>query len=132
MTTVTEPTICSYFTGERNARQRERIKRHVVITESGCWQWQGSVEKSWGHGKIWVSCGPRNKRKISLHRFAYQIFIGRIPEGKFILHSCDNSGCCNPEHLRPGTQSENIREMYAKGRGRLFKDKDGKVRRAGT
>ena len=34
------------------------------------------------------------------------------------MHTCDVTRCCNPAHLRLGTQSENIRDAYAKGRRR--------------
>lgn len=50
------------------------------------------------------------------HRVAYTLEHGEIPEGLDILHSCDNPPCCNPAHLRPGTDSENIREALDKGR----------------
>jgi hypothetical protein len=41
---------------------------------------------------------------------------GPIPDGLFVLHGCDNPPCVNIVHLRLGTQSENIKESYAKGR----------------
>jgi DNA invertase Pin-like site-specific DNA recombinase len=34
------------------------------------------------------------------------------------LHSCDTPECLNPDHLRWGTQVENIAEMKARGRAR--------------
>lgn len=32
------------------------------------------------------------------------------------MHTCDTPLCCNPRHLRLGTQAENIADMIAKGR----------------
>lgn len=32
------------------------------------------------------------------------------------MHTCDNPPCCNPAHLRCGTQKENIEDKYTKGR----------------
>jgi DNA invertase Pin-like site-specific DNA recombinase len=51
----------------------------------------------------------------------YELTVGPIPEGLFVLHSCDNPPCCNPAHLRAGTQKENIedaveRDRLARGR----------------
>ena len=32
------------------------------------------------------------------------------------MHKCDNTICINPEHLKIGTQKENIADMFLKGR----------------
>lgn len=37
-------------------------------------------------------------------------------KGKVIMHTCDNPACVNPEHLMLGTQKENVRDMWNKGR----------------
>lgn len=46
------------------------------------------------------------------HRVAYILTKGDIPDGLLILHSCGNRRCCNPAHLRQGTQSENVKQEW--------------------
>lgn len=36
--------------------------------------------------------------------------------GKVIMHTCDNPRCINIEHLVLGTQADNVKDMWAKGR----------------
>ena len=34
------------------------------------------------------------------HRIAWALYNNKeVPEGKLILHRCNNKGCCNPKHL---------------------------------
>jgi hypothetical protein len=35
------------------------------------------------------------------------------------MHACDNPSCCNPTHLRGGTNADNTADKMAKGRHRL-------------
>lgn len=55
-------------------------------------------------------------RNLLAHRVAYGLTKGPIPEGLYILHSCDNPPCCNPNHLNAGTQQNNIDDMMERGR----------------
>jgi hypothetical protein len=50
------------------------------------------------------------------HRWAYTHFIGNIPEGMVVMHICDNRICCNPHHLKLGTQQDNLKDMNIKKR----------------
>lgn len=36
--------------------------------------------------------------------------------GLYATHSCDNRLCINPDHIRPGTQKDNMREAIERGR----------------
>jgi len=61
----------------------------------------------------------KGKRQLA-HRVAYcehnNVPIESIL-GKVVLHACDNPPCIRGDHLTLGTQADNIRDMYDKGRG---------------
>jgi hypothetical protein len=61
-----------------------------------------------------------NKSKTYLaHRVSWELFSNQsIPDGKVIMHTCDNRKCCNPGHLKLGTHQDNINDMVSKGRNR--------------
>jgi len=92
---------------------RERILANIVVTESGCWEWQNFRDN--GYGRIWVGSRTDGSRRLtSSHRVAYEEFVGPIPDGMVIDHLCRNPPCCNPEHLEPVTQQVNV---AVRGRG---------------
>jgi hypothetical protein len=93
-----------------NTSLRERIAARTLLMPSGCIEWQGSIDPA-GYGRITVAGKP-----AYVHREAFKLRHGSIPEGKFILHSCDNPPCCNPDHLRAGTQAENVQDRKDRGR----------------
>jgi hypothetical protein len=49
---------------------------------------------------------------VFAHRFAWETFVGPIPEGLVIDHvlaaGCTHRNCVNPDHLEPVTQLENM------------------------
>lgn len=57
-----------------------------------------------------------NKKWVRAHRFSYEIYVGKIPKGKVVMHLCDVPFCVNPKHLKIGTQLENLQDMTNKGR----------------
>jgi len=42
--------------------------------------------------------------------------FGAIPDGMFVLHSCDNPSCVRIDHLFLGTHQQNMDDCQAKGR----------------
>lgn len=57
----------------------------------------------------------RNGRRTLLSRMVCERRHG--PLGKLgALHSCDNPACINPDHLRPGTQKDNVADMRSRNR----------------
>ena len=86
----------------------------INTTDSGCWEYQGAKLQS-GYGKL----GRRiNGKPITYvaHRYVYELMVGKIPDGMFLCHHCDNKICCNPEHMFVGTQKDNMHDAYKKGR----------------
>ena len=75
-----------------------------------CWEWQGATCED-GYGKAYL-----NSKNTLAHRVSWGLTNGPIPNGLHVLHKCDNPPCCNPKHLFLGTQGDNIRDMFAKGR----------------
>lgn len=75
-----------------------------------CWIFTGYKNND-GYGKI-----TSNGKIESAHRVVYRLTFGEIPEGKVVMHTCDNPACCNPRHLKLGTQNDNIQDMIKKGR----------------
>ena len=50
-----------------------------------------------------------DKKRQLAHRYAWERANGPIPEGMVIDHVCHNRACVNAEHLRPVTNTENVR-----------------------
>lgn len=88
----------------------ERIKALSIEREGGCWIWQRSTTRN-GYPRIRV--GGRTRLA---HRVAYETFIGPIPDGLHIDHTCFQSLCVNPAHLEAVTQAENNRRSWQAGR----------------
>lgn len=68
----------------------------------GCWLWTGSKNRG-GYGTITVNGHTR-----AVHRVAYELLVGPIPDGLQLDHLCRVRHCVNPAHLEPVTQRENI------------------------
>lgn len=79
-----------------------------------CWPWIARARHAFGYGAM--NSGRGNQ--FYSHVASYALHNSPIPDGAYVLHSCDNPGCCNPSHLRLGTHLENA--LDAKLRGRLI------------
>jgi hypothetical protein len=75
-----------------------------------CWPWLGGTNDK-GYGQIWWQ-----GKMLLTHRVAFDECVDDIPEGMFVLHTCDNPPCCRPSHLFLGNQQSNLDDMIAKGR----------------
>ncbi len=86
--------------------RKVRFWSRVVVPSMGeprlaCWKWQGHHSAD-GYGK----CHYKGKT-IHVHRLAYELAIGPIPDGLVIDHLCRHRWCANPYHMEPVTSREN-------------------------
>lgn len=81
----------------------------VQKTET-CWIFTGAKNGA-GYGNVLYE----GKNRLA-HRLSYELRVGTVPAGMFVIHSCDNPPCVNPAHLRVGTNADNMADMDARGR----------------
>ena len=93
----------------------EKHRNKIQKLDNGCWIWTGSTAGKMGYGNVWC---PYEGRMIRAHRASYAAEYGLIPNGLLCCHKCDNPKCVNPSHIFLGTQSDNIKDMYAKRRSK--------------
>jgi len=87
----------------------ERLAKKIVVDqETGCWYFDCQWESGNGYKKVSIA-----GRAWMAHRAVYEVLVGPIPEGHVLDHLCRDRGCCNPYHLEPVTQAENVRRGEA-------------------
>lgn len=105
-------------------------EKWILNPVNGCWEWTASLNGN-GYGQI---KRPGERRQYIASRLSYLIHYGAIPDGMFVLHTCDNRLCVKPSHLFLGTADDNAQDMKAKGRhthgvtGHSHKINDDKAR----
>lgn len=85
-------------------------KKYTVKKDTGCWEWNGAKTAS-GYGRLKV-----NNVAWMAHRYSLYLAQGSLGESTVVMHTCDNPSCINPEHLKEGTQADNMADCKAKGR----------------
>jgi len=76
----------------------------------GCWLWTGYINAG-GYPEV-----SFKGQKHLVHRAAYELKYGPIPDGLLACHTCDVRACVRPDHIFLGTHADNMRDKVAKGR----------------
>lgn len=70
-----------------------------------CWEWVGDRRDRYGNFRY-------QGKSTAAHRWSYETFVGSIPEGLELDHTCENRLCVNPHHLEPVTHLENMQRHF--------------------
>ena len=89
---------------------KERLAANTT-RRGTCLEFVTASQHWFGYGLVWYE-----GRSQAAHRVSYMLRHGPIPDGAVIRHRCDNPPCINPDHLVCGTQKDNMRDRFERGR----------------
>jgi hypothetical protein len=93
--------------------QQKWDRRIYVCPATGCHLWL-KFRNKYGYGQTRI--GGRAGKNILAHRLSWLRTHGALPDELDVLHKCDVPQCVNVEHLFLGTASDNMLDMWRKGR----------------
>jgi hypothetical protein len=92
-------------------RDIERFLAKIEKSESGCWNWTAG-KKGGGYGAFYLDGKLRGAHRAALNLFKALDLDTPLDA----MHSCDNPGCVNPDHISYGSRVENMIDASIKGR----------------
>ena len=81
-----------------------------LTAPEGCHLWNGPMLQN-GYGRV------KYDGVVELaHRWGYRRYVGEIPDGLVVRHTCDVKRCQNPAHWVLGSPADNNRDRDERGR----------------
>lgn len=109
------------------AAVRARLLAKRELNGDGCWYWAGaqmpqrrgecSAERPDDEETPYYGRCKIGGRAEYAHRASFAAWVRPLKVGEYVLHSCDNPACFNPDHLSAGDLSRNNWEMWQRARG---------------
>ena len=93
---------------EEKARIEVRLLKKRQVSSEGCWLWTGELNHG-GYGFMRAVYQGKKHRRV--HRLAFTLWKGPIPDSYAVHHTCAKPSCYNPDHLQLVTDAENNVEM---------------------
>lgn len=103
----------------RGAPWQERFLAKIDMRgPDECWLWTASMRQGYGQLKV-------DGHMVNAHRLAYELWVGPVPAGHEIDHTCHNGSgcdegdacphrrCMNPAHLEAVTRTVNLERRDA-------------------
>lgn len=88
------------------------------LKPNACWEWQGARYPN-GYGFLYAGILYEGGGLwVMAHRLSFELHHGQVPDGLFVLHTCDNPPCVNPAHLYTGTKADNAHDRAVRRRGK--------------
>jgi hypothetical protein len=92
----------------------DRFNGKYIVIPNGCWIWTDALNDN-GYGRISVKL-----KSISAHIISYNLFVGEVPKGLELDHTCKQTNCVNWRHLEPVTHAENMKRGFWSSRNKCF------------
>lgn len=108
------------------------IKNHTHTNEDGCHIWNNSNVSRDGYGRVdfvrlrgdirsYLQDKTGNKAFIQSHKLAHIVNGGSLTKQRpYVLHRCNNKGCCNISHLYEGNNSHNQLDANVKSNRKTY------------
>ena len=90
------------------ARFELKIVTQQIDWHTPCWLWKGGTHDK-GYGRFWLGLVDNKRVHAYSHRISFEHYVGMPPAGYIVDHMCNHKLCCNPAHLWPETNENNLR-----------------------
>lgn len=106
------PTLADLFNLDPRFRDKTRVlsweegSQVLPHSRGGCWEWTGCINwsgarKTVPYGRIRRLRAGMRATPVYVHKYVWELFFGKYPEGHESHHDCRNTRCIHPLHVAP-------------------------------